>query len=203
MPARQGSAAAQKSQSFRLRLLGLAARVTWLTWRTAQGAAGGGRLESLAKNLLAIDQGTTGTTALVMSREGKTLGRATSELPQHFPEPGLVEHDALEIWASVETAVSGALAAAGANGSDIAAIGITNQRETTLLWERDTGQPVHKAIVWQDRRTAPLCQRLKEAGEEARVRDITGLVLDPYFSGTKLNWLLEHVEGALPRAERG
>jgi glycerol kinase len=157
----------------------------------------------VAKHLLAIDQGTTGTTALVMSREGATLGRATSDLPQYFPEPGFVEHDALQIWASVETAVSGALAAAGANGSDIAAIGITNQRETTLLWERDTGQPVHKAIVWQDRRTAPLCQRLKQAGEEARVRDITGLVLDPYFSGTKLNWLLEHVKGALPRAERG
>src|SRR5205085_4695025 len=113
---------------------------------------------ALAKNLLAIDQGTTGTTALVMSREGETLGRATCELPQHFPEPGWVEHDALQIWAGVETALSGALAAAGANGSDIAAIGITNQRETTLLWERDTGQPVHKAIVWQDRRTAPLCQ---------------------------------------------
>jgi len=155
------------------------------------------------QHLLAIDQGTTGTTALVMSREGATLGRATRELPQHFPEPGWVEHDALEIWESVETAIADALEAAGAKGSDIAAIGITNQRETTLLWERDTGQPVHKAIVWQDRRTTPFCQRLKQAGHEARVREITGLVLDPYFSGTKLHWLLENVGGARARAERG
>ena len=153
--------------------------------------------------LLAIDQGTTGTTALVMSREGVTLGRATRELPQHFPQPGWVEHDALEIWASVEAAIAAALAAADVRGADIAAIGITNQRETTLLWERDTGQPVYKAIVWQDRRTSAYCQRLKEAGEEPRVREITGLVLDPYFSGTKLNWLLEHVAAARKRAEQG
>jgi glycerol kinase len=155
------------------------------------------------KHLLAIDQGTTGTTALVMSASGVTLGRATRELPQHFPEPGWVEHDALEIWDSVLAAIAGALSAAGAQGTDIAAIGITNQRETTLLWERDTGQPVHRAIVWQDRRTAGDCQRLKSAGHEARVRDLTGLVLDPYFSGTKLAWLLEHVSDARRRAERG
>jgi glycerol kinase len=152
---------------------------------------------------LAIDQGTTGTTALVMSAAGATLGRATRELPQHFPQPGWVEHDALEIWASVEAAIEGALSAACASGTDIAAIGITNQRETTLLWERDTGQPVHRAIVWQDRRTASHCQRLKAAGHEPRVRELTGLVLDPYFSGTKLAWLLEHVSGARARAERG
>jgi glycerol kinase len=157
----------------------------------------------LRTHLLAIDQGTTGTTALVMSRAGATLGRATRELEQHFPKPGWVEHDAFQIWATVESAIAGALAAADVEGTDIAAIGITNQRETTLLWDRATGQPVHRAIVWQDRRTAPLCQRLKEAGEEARVRDITGLVLDPYFSGTKLAWLLEHVDGARARAERG
>ena len=157
----------------------------------------------MATYLLAIDQGTTGTTALVMSREGVTRGRDTRELPQHFPQPGWVEHDALEIWASVEGAIAGALAAADVRGADIAAIGITNQRETTLLWERDTGQPVHKAIVWQDRRTAAFCQRLKDAGAEARVREITGLVLDPYFSGTKLAWLLEHVPSARRRAEQG
>jgi len=138
-----------------------------------------------------------------MSRDGATLGRSTRELPQHFPEPGRVEHDALEIWASVEEAIAGALAAAGARGEEVAAIGITNQRETTLLWERDTGQPVHKAIVWQDRRTAAHCQRLKDAGHEPRVRAVTGLVLDPYFSGTKLAWLLEHVPNARERAERG
>jgi glycerol kinase len=157
----------------------------------------------VAKHLLAIDQGTTGTTALVMSTEGVTLGRVTRELPQHFPQPGWVEHDAREIWASVEGAVSDVLVEADVRGADIAAIGITNQRETTLLWERDTGQPVHKAIVWQDRRTAPLCERLKAEGHEARVREVTGLVLDPYFSGTKLAWLLEHVPGARQRAERG
>jgi glycerol kinase len=157
----------------------------------------------LGKYLLAIDQGTTGTTALVMSTEGDTLGRATREFPQHFPQPGWVEHDPREIWASVEGAIADALAAARASGADIAAIGITNQRETTVLWERDTGQPVHKAIVWQDRRTAPLCQRLKEQGHEPRVRELTGLVLDPYFSGTKLAWLLDNVPDARSRAERG
>jgi glycerol kinase len=156
-----------------------------------------------AEHLLAIDQGTTGTTALVMSRDGATLGRATCEFPQHFPEPGWVEHDPEEIWSSVGRAVTGALQGAGARGTDIAAIGITNQRETTLLWERSTGQPVHRAIVWQDRRTTAHCQRLKQAGHEARVRETTGLVLDPYFSGTKLAWLLEHTPGASQRAERG
>ncbi len=155
------------------------------------------------QHLLAIDQGTTGTTALVMSREGKTLARATRQLPQHFPQPGWVEHDATQIWQSVEAAIADALAAAAVSGRDIAAVGITNQRETTLLWERDTGQPVHRAIVWQDRRTSGLCQQLKSQGHEARVRAVTGLVLDPYFSGTKLSWLLEHVPGAAPRAERG
>ena len=157
----------------------------------------------MATHLLAIDQGTTGTTALVMSKEGATLGRATRELPQHFPQPGWVEHDAFEIWQSVLSAIAGALAQAGASGTDIAAIGITNQRETTLLWERDTGQPVHRAIVWQDRRTAPACERLKQAGHEPRVRQVTGLVLDPYFSGTKVGWLLDNVAGARARAESG
>jgi glycerol kinase len=157
----------------------------------------------LAQHLLAIDQGTTGTTALVMSRDGGTLGRATREFPQHFPQPGWVEHDVAEIWSSVEAAIAGALGAAGASGADIAAVGITNQRETTVLWDRDTGQPVHRAIVWQDRRTAVACQRLKQAGHEARVREVTGLVLDPYFSGTKLGWLLDNVNGARQRAERG
>ena len=187
----------------------LAAPGLWHKYVRRSGFWGPSRVCSLVElrvleaHLLAIDQGTTGTTALVMSRAGATLGRATRELPQHFPQPGWVEHDALEIWTTVEAAVEGALAAAGVSGRDIAAIGITNQRETTLLWERDTGQPVHKAIVWQDRRTAPLCQRLKASGVEARVRDITGLVLDPYFSGTKVAWLLEHVAGARVRAERG
>ena len=158
----------------------------------------------MAKDLLlAIDQGTTGTTSLVMDVRGATLGRATRELPQHFPEPGLVEHDAEEIWETVLASVGAALRAAEVGGDRIAAIGITNQRETTLIWERATGRPIHRAIVWQDRRTAPRCAELREAGHEAKVRETTGLVLDPYFSGTKVTWVLDHVEGARARAEAG
>ncbi|MCC6555268.1 MAG: glycerol kinase GlpK [Polyangiaceae bacterium] len=153
--------------------------------------------------LLAIDQGTTGTTSLVMDTTGATLGRATRELPQHFPEPGRVEHDPDEIWQSVTDAVREALTAAGIAGDRIAAIGITNQRETTVVWERATGRPIHRAIVWQDRRTAPRCAELRAAGHEAAVRQATGLVLDPYFSGTKLAWILDHVGGARARADRG
>ena len=158
----------------------------------------------MAKDLLlAIDQGTTGTTALVMDTSGATLGRATREFRQHFPAPGLVEHDAEEIWQSVLDAVSGALSAAQIKGDRIAAIGITNQRETTLVWERASGEPIHRAIVWQDRRTASRCAELKAAGHEPAVRATTGLVLDPYFSGTKVAWVLDHVEGARARAENG
>lgn len=153
--------------------------------------------------LLAIDQGTTGSTALVMDTAGATLGRATREFKQHFPEPGWVEHDADEIWESVVRSVTEALAAASVDGGRIAAIGITNQRETTLVWERASGRPIHRAIVWQDRRTAPACAELREGGHEALVRATTGLVLDPYFSGTKAAWLLDHVEGARDRAARG
>lgn len=153
--------------------------------------------------LLAIDQGTTGTTVLLLDTEGKTLGRATRDFPQHFPRPGWVEHEPEEIWASVVAATEAALQAAGLKGSDVEAVGITNQRETTLLWERSTGRPVHRAIVWQDRRTADRCAALREAGHEPRFRETTGLVLDPYFSGTKLAWLLDEVPGARTQAERG
>jgi glycerol kinase len=153
--------------------------------------------------LLAIDQGTTGSTALVMDTGGRTLGRATREFPQHFPAPGLVEHDAEEIWQSVVDAVRGALDAAEVPGERIAAIGITNQRETTLVWDRATGRPIHRAIVWQDRRTTARCAELKARGLEGEVRATTGLVLDPYFSGTKVTWILDHVEGARARAEAG
>jgi glycerol kinase len=152
--------------------------------------------------LLAIDQGTTGTTALVLDLEGRTLGRATREFPQYFPRPGWVEHEPDEIWQSVLDATAEALKAAGLAGGAVRAVGITNQRETTLLWERDTGRPAHRAIVWQDRRTTEHCARLRAAGHEAEVRRRTGLVLDPYFSGTKLAWLLD--EGGLRgRAEAG
>lgn len=154
-------------------------------------------------HLLAIDQGTTGSTALVLGTDGSTLGRATLEFPQHFPEPGWVEHEAEEIWQSVVASIAEALRVAGVRGEDTLAIGITNQRETTIVWERATGKPIHRAVVWQDRRTAPTCEALRAAGESARVGATTGLVLDPYFSGTKVAWLLDHVPGARARADAG
>jgi glycerol kinase len=157
----------------------------------------------VSRSILAIDQGTTGTTALVMGDDGSTRARVNVEFPQHFPEPGWVEHEPEEIWQSVVSAVGEALRQAGVGGSELAAIGITNQRETTLLWERATDRPVHRALVWQDRRTADRCEALRARGEETHVRSLTGLVLDPYFSGTKLGWLLDNVAGARERAERG
>ncbi len=138
-----------------------------------------------------------------MALDGTTLGRKNCEFPQHFPQPGWVEHEPEEIWQSVLGAVSGALQAANVRQSDIAAIGITNQRETTLLWDRNSGKAVGRAIVWQDRRTAALCAELKAKGHEARVRELTGLVLDPYFSGTKLSWMLDHTPGARAAADAG
>ncbi|KPK17025.1 MAG: glycerol kinase [Myxococcales bacterium SG8_38] len=153
--------------------------------------------------LLSIDQGTTGSTALLLSPEGRILGRANREFRQHFPRPGWVEHDLEEIWESVGGAVTDAVAKAGVAPKDCLGIGITNQRETTVLWDRKTGAAVHRAIVWQDRRTAKRCQELKDAGKEAVFRQRTGLVLDPYLAGTKLEWLLDHVDGARARAEKG
>jgi len=153
--------------------------------------------------VLALDQGTTGSTALVVDAEGAVRARGYAELPQHFPRPGWVEHEPEDIWATAETAAAAALRAAGITGADIAAIGITNQRETTLVWERASGRPIHRAIVWQCRRTAEACDRLKADGLEPLFRRKTGLVLDAYFSGTKIAWLLDHVPGARARAERG
>lgn len=153
--------------------------------------------------LLALDQGTTSTRALVFDDQGAVVATAQQELPQHFPADGHVEHDAEDIWSAAVTVVRQAMARAGAGAADIAALGIANQRETTVVWERATGRPIHRAIVWQDRRTAELCRRLKNDGAEALVRARTGLLLDPYFSATKVSWLLDHVEGARARAERG
>src|ERR1700682_2775568 len=150
-----------------------------------------------------IDQGTTGTHVLIIDDELKIRGKAYRELRQFFPRSGWVEHDLEEIWRSVTYCVDRALRSAQVAGKEIAAIGITNQRETTALWHRESGKPINRAIVWQDRRTAEQCAVLKERGEEARVRARTGLVLDPYFSGTKISWLLEHVPGARAQAERG
>jgi glycerol kinase len=159
----------------------------------------------MAKHLLAIDQGTTGSTALVIEvTSGKTIGRATTEFPQHYPQPGWVSHDATEIWASVEASVTGAFKAAQVDGNAIGAIGITNQRETTLVWDRATRRPIDLAIVWQCRRTAAVCDELKSDPKTvARVREKTGLVIDAYFSATKIAWILDHVSGARARAERG
>ena len=153
--------------------------------------------------VLAIDQGTTGTTALLLDANLNTLAKVNREFRQIFPRPGWVEHDAEDIWATVEATVAGVLAEADIGADRIAAIGITNQRETTVLWDRVTGRPVHNAIVWQCRRTADRCEALEEGGHEGVVRETTGLVLDPYFSGTKLSWLLDEVEGARARAARG
>jgi glycerol kinase len=146
--------------------------------------------------ILAIDQGTTGTTCLVFDREGTIAGRAYSEFEQHFPQPGWVEHDAGEIWEVSRAVGAAALADAGVGGADLDAIGITNQRETVVAWDADSGEPIHRALVWQDRRTAARCEELKAGGHEQLVRERTGLVLDPYFSGTKIEWLLHNVEGA-------
>jgi glycerol kinase len=153
--------------------------------------------------LLSIDQGTTGSTALLLSPRGEVLGRANREFRQHFPRPGWVEHDLEEIWDSVGGAIEEAIAGSRLSARDCLGIGITNQRETTVLWDRKTGKAVHRAIVWQDRRTAPRCRELKEAGKEELFRERTGLVLDPYLAGTKLEWLLDHVQGARARADRG
>lgn len=153
--------------------------------------------------VLAIDQGTTGTTVLVIDRSGEVMGRAYSEFTQHYPQPGWVEHDPEEIWKVSIQVVEKALAAAKIKPKDLAAIGITNQRETTVVWDRKTGKPVYNAIVWQCRRTADVCDDLKKQGLADKVREKTGLVIDAYFSGTKIKWILDNVEGARERAKKG
>src|SRR5512138_3486296 len=156
-----------------------------------------------ASHVLAIDQGTTGTTVLILDRRLGVRAKVNQEFRQIFPKPGWVEHDLEDIWGSTLATIQRALREAGIQGRDVAAIGITNQRETTALWERRSGRPIHHAIVWQDRRTTEACARLKADGHEARVREKTGLVLDPYFSATKVRWLLDHVKGAAEKAEQG
>jgi glycerol kinase len=157
--------------------------------------------------LLAIDQGTTGSTALVLgvsgAQSGAVIARANREFPQHFPRPAWVEHEPDEIWASVQGSVRDAIERARVDPKDCVGIGITNQRETTVLWERTKGEPLYRAIVWQDRRTSERCAELKREGREALFRERTGLVIDPYFSGTKLAWLLDNVDGARRRAVAG
>ena len=154
-------------------------------------------------HVLAIDQGTTSTRALLFDGDARVVARGQEEFAQHFPQPGWVEHDPADLWSTTAATCREAMERAGVRATDIAAIGITNQRETVVLWDRTTGRPVHNAIVWQDRRTAAFCAELREAGHEDGVRARTGLLLDPYFSSTKLAWLLDNVEGVRARAEAG
>ncbi|CUH69149.1 Glycerol kinase [Thalassovita autumnalis] len=153
--------------------------------------------------VLAIDQGTTSSRAILFDKDLKITASAQEEFPQHFPASGWVEHDPADLWSTTAGTCRAAIERAGLAPEDITAIGITNQRETTVVWDKATGKPIHNAIVWQDRRTADTCAALREAGHEAMFTDRTGLLLDPYFSGTKLAWLLDNVEGARARAEAG
>jgi len=157
----------------------------------------------MGEYILAIDQGTTSSRAIVFAKDQTIAGIDQQEFPQHFPKSGWVEHDLEDIWRTTVETCRGAIDKAGIAASDIAAIGITNQRETVAMWDRATGEPVGKAIVWQDRRTAPICSALKEAGHEPAFTERTGLLLDPYFSGTKVKWMLDTVDGLRARAEAG
>ncbi|TMM54153.1 glycerol kinase GlpK [Sulfitobacter sabulilitoris] len=154
-------------------------------------------------HILAIDQGTTSSRAIIFDAAMDVTATAQEEFPQHFPNSGWVEHDPADLWSTTAATCRAAIERAGLGPADIAAIGITNQRETTLVWDRDTGQPIYNAIVWQDRRTADYCRTLRDAGHAQTISAKTGLLADPYFSGTKLKWILDHVEGARDRAARG
>jgi glycerol kinase len=157
----------------------------------------------MSRFILALDQGTTSSRALLFERDGRVAGVAQHEFAQHFPKPGWVEHDPEEIWDSQLRAARDVMARARVDARDVAAIGITNQRETTVVWERESGHPIHRAIVWQSRQTAPICERLRAQGLEPEVRSRTGLVIDAYFSATKVRFILDAVPGAQRRAERG
>ena len=152
--------------------------------------------------IVALDQGTTSSRAILFNEKGEILGVKQKEFTQYFPKSGWVEHDAEEIWTTQSEVLRALLNDLNINPGDVTAIGITNQRETTVVWDRKTGEPVHRAIVWQDKRTSEFCDELKEKGLEETVRNKTGLVIDSYFSGTKVKWILDHVDGARARAER-
>ena len=156
-----------------------------------------------ADHILAIDQGTTSTRAILFDAAARPVASAQRELTQHYPRQGWVEHDPEDIWQDALATAREAIGTSGIAASRVAAIGITNQRETAILWERATGEPIHRAIVWQDRRTADQCARLRHEGAEPLVRSRTGLLLDPYFSATKIAWMLDQLPGARGRAERG
>jgi len=157
----------------------------------------------MGRFVMALDQGTTSSRAILFERDGSIAAVDQYEFPQYFPKPGWVEHDPLEIWESQLRAARGVLAKARAQASDVAAIGITNQRETAVVWDRATGEPIHSAIVWQSRQTAAICDELRSRGLEEEIRKRTGLVIDAYFSATKVRFILDAVDGAQQRAERG
>lgn len=162
----------------------------------------GGKL-IMGKYILSIDQGTTSSRAILFNKEGEIVGVAQREFKQHFPKAGWVEHDANEIWTSVLSVIASVLNENNVKASEIAGIGITNQRETTVVWDKESGRPIYNAIVWQSRQTQAICEQLKKDGHEATFRKKTGLLLDPYFSGTKVKWILDHVDGAREKAEKG
>ena len=157
----------------------------------------------MKKYIIALDQGTTSSRAMVFDHEGTIVASAQKELTQFYPRPGYVEQDPLEIYASQSGVLAEVMAKGDLSPEEIAGIGISNQRETTILWEKDTGRPVYNAIVWQCRRTAEICEELKAAGHEDYIRENTGLLIDAYFSGTKIKWILDHVPGLQERAEKG
>ncbi len=157
----------------------------------------------MEKYILSLDQGTTSSRAMIFNKEGNIVAIAQKEFTQYYPQPGWVEHDANEIWSSQATVLAEAILKAGIKAIDIAAIGITNQRETTVVWDKETGVPVFNAIVWQDRRTADLCNELKNKGHEKKIQEKTGLLIDAYFSATKIKWILDNVSGAREKAEKG
>jgi glycerol kinase len=154
-------------------------------------------------HILAIDQGTTSSRSIIFDAGLRVVASAQEEFPQHYPQSGWVEHDPSDLWATVAGTARAAIEKAGIGADSIAAIGITNQRETVLIWDRATGDTIHRAIVWQDRRTADTCDALRTAGHEPMITARTGLLLDPYFSGTKIKWLLDHIPGARDRAAKG
>lgn len=155
------------------------------------------------KYIMAIDEGTTSTRAMIINHDGKEVASAQKEFPQYFPQPGWVEHDAEEIWTAVQTTVASCFIESEIRPDQIEAIGITNQRETTVIWDRKTGKPIYNAVVWQSRQTTSLAEKLKKQGYSEMIRKKTGLIIDPYFSATKIRWILDHVEGAQERAENG
>ena len=157
----------------------------------------------MGKYVMALDAGTTSNRCILFDKSGKIISIAQKEFTQYFPQPGWVEHDADEIWSTQLGVAVEAMSKVGASTEDIAAIGITNQRETAIVWDKKTGEPVCRAIVWQCRRTAAYCDQLKEQGYTDMIREKTGLIIDAYFSGTKIRWILDHVEGAREKAEKG